>query len=168
MKDFRDIKKEYGLCLRWLNGGGDDHGNTWSYTFWLENIYDPEKEKYYIMKSNGEILNDEAYKLICEKTVNGFRNKGSFYLECYDNYVKHFEIKNIGKLYTLKDILKEKEISIYRLSKNTLIPNMTLSNIVNNDVQYKNTSVNNAMAISKALNMTVEDLYNKLYFERVI
>lgn len=48
-------------------------------------------------------LNDEVYKLICEKMVNGFRNKGSFYLECYDNYVKLFEIMNIGKLYTFKE-----------------------------------------------------------------
>ena len=165
MKDFRDIKKEYGLCLRWLNGGGDDEGNVWGYEFWLENVYDPEKEKYYITKSNGEILNDEAYEFICEKTVNGFRDKSCIY--CYNNYVKLFEIMNTKKLYTLSDVLKEKKISIYRLSKNTLIPNMTLSDIVNNITQFKNTSVDNALAISKALNMSVEELYNKLYFERI-
>lgn len=33
MKNAQDLKKEYGLILRWANGGGDEEGNTYPTTF---------------------------------------------------------------------------------------------------------------------------------------
>lgn len=172
MKNFSDVKKEYGLILKWINGGGDDAGNVWYDTFWLENIHDDEKEKYYISEMNGAKINEKAYDFICQKTINGFRNE--IHISCqdgvsslYDNYIQLFEIMNIGKLYTLSDVLKEKGISVNRLSKNIQIPRKTLNDVAANNTLFKNTSVDKALKISKALDMTVEELYNKLYFERI-
>lgn len=63
-KDFRDVKKEYGLILKWLHGGHYE-GDTWKTKIWLENTYDPKKEsKYIITESDGSIINQEAYNFI--------------------------------------------------------------------------------------------------------
>lgn len=78
MKDLRDVKKEYGYILRWLNGGGDESGNSWRYTFYLENVATKERT---------EITDQEALDYIKAKTTNAFRT--SLYI--YDNYVGLFE-----------------------------------------------------------------------------
>lgn len=78
MKDLRDIKKEYGYILRWINGGGDEAGNTWEYTFYLENV---------ITKERNEITDQEALDYITRVKTQGFRSS----LNIYDNYVGLFE-----------------------------------------------------------------------------
>lgn len=85
MKDLRDVKKEYGYLLRWINGGGDEAGNTWDYTFYLENVNTREKT---------EITNQKALDYIKKKTTNAFRSS----LDIYDNYVGLFEILGIERI----------------------------------------------------------------------
>lgn len=83
MKNLRDVKNEYGYVLRWINGGGDESGNTWDYTFYLENINTQERI---------DIKNEKALEFISKKTTNAFRND----FNIYNNYVELFKILNIG------------------------------------------------------------------------
>ena len=105
MKNQQDIKKEYGLVLRWLNGGEADGVHQASY-LWLENINTGEKT--YIV-DNDEVLNQEAYKLVKELTHNGFRDKTS--INCYDNYRKLFSAMDIAPIQTI-DSFSNKTIAI--------------------------------------------------------
>lgn len=165
MKNFSDIKKEYGLCLRWLNGGGDEAGNTWDYTIWLENVIDPKKERYNICESDGAVLNQKAFDFICEKTLNGFRDKNC--IECYDNYIELFKIMGIPELKGgLKVVLKEKGISVAELTRKIGTSRSMISDIVNGKNQFRNASVENCIKMAKALDMTVEELYDAIYFRR--
>lgn len=163
MKDFRNIKKEYGLILRWINGGGDDEGNTWEITLWLENVYDPEKEpKYRIAESDGTVINQEAYDFIRQKTLNGFRGG-----ECYDNYIELFKKMGLHELKGLKGIMGEKEMSITKLSNLTYIPRSTISSIYHRDYELKDASLEKCVKIADALEISVEKLYYNSYFDRV-
>lgn len=83
MKNLRDVKNEYGYVLRWINGGGDESGDTWDYTFYLENINTQERI---------DIKNEKALEFISKKTTNAFRND----FNIYNNYVELFKILNIG------------------------------------------------------------------------
>ncbi len=91
MKDLRDVKKEYGYILRWVNGGSSD-GNSWTYSFWLEKC-DDQNERIYISDLEGNVFNQAALDYISSKTVNAFRKS----FDIYNNYVKLFELMNIDK-----------------------------------------------------------------------
>ena len=164
-KDSRDVKKEYGLYLRWINGGGDDAGNTWDITMWIENIYDSEKEIYYLHYRDGSTTNEDAYNFILKKTVNAFRDKSS--VDCYNNYVKLFEIMGIKKLKGLNGVLEEKGITVTQLSKKTGIPQSTINNMYHKEYEFQDTSVEKAIKMANALEMNVEELYNEIYFKRI-
>lgn len=59
----------------------------------------------------------------------------------------------------LKDILEEKGISVYKLSKDTGISYSTLNDIVVEKTDIKNVSANTLYRIAKYLNMSMERLY---------
>ena len=61
-----------------------------------------------------------------------------------------------------RHILEENNISINGLAKITGVAIMTISDLCNK-TEFANTSTKNAIRISKALGMTVEELYNKVY-----
>ncbi|SFU54357.1 helix-turn-helix domain-containing protein [Butyrivibrio sp. M55] len=58
----------------------------------------------------------------------------------------------------IKELLEEKNKSIYRLSKETGIPYSTLNDICNNKTQIIKCSVEIVFKISKSLDVTMEDL----------
>lgn len=58
----------------------------------------------------------------------------------------------------IKELLEEKNKSIYRLSKETGIPYSTLNDICNNKTQIIKCSVEIVFKISKSLDVTIEDL----------
>lgn len=60
----------------------------------------------------------------------------------------------------LKDILQEREISIYQLSKQTDISYSTLNDIVNNKISIENCRVIVLYKLSKALNLSMDELYS--------
>lgn len=82
MKDLRDIKKEYGYLLRWINGSGNEAGETFPTTYYLENVDTGERT---------EITNPEALDFIKKKTTNAFRSS----LDIYDNYAELFFILDV-------------------------------------------------------------------------
>lgn len=156
MNDLRDIKKEFGYYLRWINP--DESHGLWLF---LENTKDTD-DKIYIVKA-GEILIPEAYDFIKSKTFPRFRESGA-----NDNYIKLFEIMGINRLYTLDDILTRKGFSITSLSNETGIPRTTISDLVKGKVDFKTTKLENALLIAKAFEMTVDELYRKLTRERIV
>ena len=90
-KDLRDIKKEFGYILRWTHHVIEQGEQPKVDCVYLDN----DEEKIYIVDYDENILNQEAYDFICKKTYNEFRVKSS--IDCYDNYVKLFEIMSIEK-----------------------------------------------------------------------
>lgn len=62
---------------------------------------------------------------------------------------------------TLKKILQEQQMSMYQLSKSSQVPYSTISDLVNEKTKVMNSSVDVMMKISKALNMTLDELINK-------
>ena len=58
----------------------------------------------------------------------------------------------------INELLKERNISIYRLSKDTGIPYSTLNDICNDKTPIRKTSVDIAYKISQSLSVTIEDL----------
>lgn len=166
-KDARDVKKEYGLYLRWINNWGNNYIYLNEFQFmWLENIYDSQNKEYqYPIIDNGEIVHEQAYEFIVKKTKCGFRDKSS--IDCYNNYVKLFEIMGIKKLKGLRGVLEEKGITVTQLSKQTGIAQSTLSNMVNKEYEFLDTSVEKAIKIANTLKINVEELYNEVYFKRI-
>lgn len=150
MECFKNVDDDYGLILR--------HDNK---SIWLENIRDAKREFYQIVNSDGNILNKAAYDFICEKTFSGFN------YNAYDNYVKLFEIMGIQKLKGFKDLMKEKKMYVTELARVANIPRTTISRIAVCATPFDKVTVNNALAISKALDMTIEEIYDTLYFERI-
>lgn len=59
----------------------------------------------------------------------------------------------------LKDYLNSRNISIYSLSKKTNIPYSTLSDLCNNKVEIDNCKLSIVRSIAKALNLSIEGLY---------
>ncbi len=148
----KNIKNEYGLSLQ-----GELNSDIW-----LENIRDPEKETYHIVQ-NGKVVNEAAYKIIAEKTMHGFTDIS----ESYENYVKLFNVMGIHKLMSFKELMKEKNTGVTNLAKVSGVPRTTISGIANEATPFERVTVSNALAISKAMDMTIEEVYDKLYFERI-
>ena len=53
--------------------------------------------------------------------------------------------------------------TIAQLVRETGISRSTLVDIIKGNTEFKITSVENGMKISEALNLTIEELYNKIY-----
>ena len=53
--------------------------------------------------------------------------------------------------------------TIAQLVRETGISRSTLVDISKSNTEFKSTSVENGMKISEALNLTIEELYNKIY-----
>lgn len=53
--------------------------------------------------------------------------------------------------------------TIVQLVRETGISRSTLVDIIKGNTEFKSTSVENGMKISEALNLTIEELYNKIY-----
>ena len=53
--------------------------------------------------------------------------------------------------------------TIAQLVRETGISRSTLVDIIKGNTEFKSTSVENGMKISEALNLTLEELYNKIY-----
>ncbi|NBJ65394.1 helix-turn-helix domain-containing protein [bacterium c-19] len=73
----------------------------------------------------------------------------------------------IHKLMSFKELMKEKNTRVKNLAKVCGVPRTTISNIANEATPFERVTVSNALAISKAMSMTVEEVYDKLYFERI-
>ena len=59
----------------------------------------------------------------------------------------------------IKDLMKEKNMSIYRLSKETGISDSLLGKILNGKVE--NQRIQTVKQIAKALNVTIDEIVNK-------
>ena len=53
--------------------------------------------------------------------------------------------------------------TIAQLVRETGSSRSTLVDIIKGNTEFKSTSVENGMKISEALNLTIEELYNKIY-----
>ena len=53
--------------------------------------------------------------------------------------------------------------TIAQLVRETGISRSTLVDIIKGNTEFKSSSVENGMKISEALNLTIEELYNKIY-----
>ena len=58
--------------------------------------------------------------------------------------------------------------TIAQLVRETGISRSTLVDIIKGNTEFKSTSVENGMKISEALNLTIEELYNKIYKEQLL
>ena len=65
----------------------------------------------------------------------------------------------------LRAILSEKKISMYKLEKSSNLSHSTLSDLVNEKTKPENCSSSLLKDISKALNMSMDDLYDKLTYD---
>lgn len=67
---------------------------------------------------------------------------------------------------TLRDILNEKSISLYQLSKNIDVPYSTLSDLANKKTTIESCTVLTAKRIADGLNMSIDSLYELLKKEQ--
>ena len=65
----------------------------------------------------------------------------------------------------LRTILNEKNISLYQLEKSSQISHATLNDIYNERINIDNCSVSTMSKLAKALNMTIDELYDKLAYK---
>lgn len=80
-KDLRDVKKEYGYVLRWINGGGDEAGNTWPYRYFLKCTFTGNKIE----------LDHDKFKELVTFPISEF--KGPYAYERYVELFDHFSIE---------------------------------------------------------------------------
>ena len=66
----------------------------------------------------------------------------------------------------IEEVLKEKSITKYRLSKLTGIPYTTISDICSGKADIRRCSADTVYRISEALGMTVEEILAPYYEER--
>ncbi len=158
MANIQDIKKEYGLILRWINPSEIDGVASGAF-IWFENTnIDSDDENIWIMNNN-EVVNQEAVDFIKKVTVNGFRDKTS--IDCYDNYINLFETMGITPLLTLKDLTDKNQSQI---SRETGISRETIRDIFNGKTNFSKVGLYNAMKIAKVLGFESADaLFYKLY-----
>lgn len=83
MNNRANLLKDYGMILRWTNGGGNG-GVCWPYHYYIEN---------YETKEETEIVNEEAIKFIEKKTLVPFRND----IYMYEVHEELFKILGIKK-----------------------------------------------------------------------
>ena len=60
----------------------------------------------------------------------------------------------------LRDLLKEKKISLYKLAQMTKLPYSTLHDLMNNKKKIEDCSVKIVKAISDALDISMDEVYN--------
>ena len=144
----QDLIKEYGKLLRWNNGGGHEAGNTWPYTFYIDNLVTGEQVK---------ITDKAALDYIKKQTVNNFRNN-----KMYECHVELFNILGIEPRKSFRSLLESKKISGYKLAKLTGIPQPTISMWVSGHNNFRNSTMDNSIKVAKALRMTVEQLNEEL------
>ena len=68
---------------------------------------------------------------------------------------------------TIQDALKQKNMSIYRLAKASGIPYATVNDVCNGKARLEKCSAETIYRLSRALNMTMEDLLAPCFMERV-
>lgn len=144
----QDLIKEYGKLLRWNNGGGHESGNTWPYTFYIDNLVTGEQVK---------VTDKAALAYIKKQTVNNFRNN-----KIYECHVELFNILGIEPRKSFRSLLESKKISGYKLAKLTGIPQPTISMWVSGHNNFRNSTMDNSIKVAKALGMTVEQLNEEL------
>ena len=70
------------------------------------------------------------------------------------------------KVMTIQEALRRKNISIYRLSKDSGVPYATVSDIVNGKTQLENSSSETLYRLSKALGVSMEELLSPYLIKR--
>lgn len=144
LKNKRDLQNEYGLYLRWING--DERHD---YRFFIEN------------QNNGEIIeitDEKALAFISSKTTNAFRDQ----TKIYSAHVQLFEMLGLNPKRTFRDLLKQKELSGYKLAKITNIPQSTISDWITGKKNILKAEFSNIMTVCRTLEITAEELYNYL------
>lgn len=68
----------------------------------------------------------------------------------------------------LKDFLKEKNISIYKLAKLSNVPYSTLNDLVNYKLSVENIRAGQLKSIADALDVDLGTLYNKCLFKKSV
>lgn len=70
------------------------------------------------------------------------------------------------KVMTIQEALRRKNISIYRLSKDSGVPYATVNDIVNGKTQLENSSSETLYRLSKALGVSMEELLSPYLIKR--
>lgn len=147
MKDLRNVQNEFGLKLRWINGGGDENG-TWDYRYFLEDE----------QGTRTEIINQDAIKFIESKTLPTFRDN----VKGYRAYTELFEILGIGQSNPFKELLENQGMSGYKLAKLTGLSQSLIAAWVTQDKRPRAMSIENAQKVATALNLSLDQLYQAL------
>lgn len=80
-KDFRDVKAEFGVRLRWTNGYWDEGGNYTPYRFWLEDLNTGDRRE----------ISEAGLAYIGKHSTEEFRNG---YRGVYKVYAELMAIEN--------------------------------------------------------------------------
>lgn len=144
LKNKRDLQNEYGLYLRWING--DDRHD---YRFFIENQNNGERI---------EITDEKALAFISSKTTNAFRDQ----TKIYSSHVQLFDILGLKPKMTFRDLLKQKELSGYKLAKITGIPQSTISDWTTGRKNILNAEFSTIIKLCKTLKLTAEQFYQLL------
>lgn len=147
MKDLRNVQNEFGLKLRWINGGGDENG-TWDYRYFLEDE----------QGTRTEIINQDAIKFIESQTLPTFRDN----IKGYRAYTELFEILGIGQSNPFKELLENQGMSGYKLAKLTGLSQSLIAAWVTQDKRPRAMSIENAQKVATALNLSLDQLYQAL------
>lgn len=67
----------------------------------------------------------------------------------------------------LKELIKSKNISVYKLAKDSNIPYMTLNDIINGKTNLTKCSTETTYKLAKSLNVSMEDLVEPLLIKRI-
>lgn len=147
LKNLSNIQKEYGLKLRWINGGGDENG-TWDYRYLLEDE----------QGTRNEIINQDAVKFIESQTLPTFRDN----IKGYRAYTELFAILGIAPSSPFRELLESKQMSGYRLAKMTGISQSLIAAFATKDKRPLSMSFENANKVAQALEMSLDQLYKAL------
>ena len=147
LKNLSNIQKEYGLKLRWINGGGDENG-TWDYRYFLEDE----------QGTRNEIINQDAVKFIESQTLPTFRDN----IKGYRAYTELFAILGIQQSSPFRELLERKQMSGYRLAKMSGISQSLIAAFVTKDKRPLSMSFENANKVAQALEMSLDQLYKAL------
>ena len=67
----------------------------------------------------------------------------------------------------LKAILNERNMSLYKLEKSSLVSHATLNDIYNEKININNCTISVMSKLANALNLEIEDLYRMLTYDDI-
>jgi Plasmid maintenance system antidote protein len=142
---------ETGLCVNWNEDTGAYDQNVSNEDGILFDSLE-EATKVFDFKCEESLGKEGVYVFLSDVENDDAKILREFYTDINGNKIQK----------SFSDLLKKKGINAYNLSRMTGVPEQTIRDLKNGNSEFTNSKVKTALKISKALEMSIEEIVNYL------